>query len=77
MKYRMGLFDMPNTNIKDYPKYGSAEHFKAAQDAAVQTMVLLKNNDDLAFVGNDDKRHLEPGEFLLQIADKSLRVNCR
>ena len=44
MKYRMGLFDMPNTNIKDYPKYGSAEHFKAAQDAAVQTMVLLKNN---------------------------------
>ena len=43
MKYRMGLFDMPNTNIKDYPKYGSAEHFKAAQDAAVQTMVLLKN----------------------------------
>ena len=47
MKYRMGLFDMPNTNIKDYPKYGSAEHFKAAQDAAVQTMVLLKNNSIL------------------------------
>jgi len=44
MKYRMGLFDMPNTDIKDYPKYGSPEHFKAAQDAAVQTMVLLKNN---------------------------------
>ena len=44
MKYRMGLFDMPNTNIKDYPKFGSAEHFKVAQDAAVQTMVLLKNN---------------------------------
>ena len=44
MKYRMGLFDMPNTNIKDYPKYGSAEHFQAAQNAAVQTMVLLKNN---------------------------------
>ena len=44
MKYRMGLFDQPNTDRKDYPKYGSAEHFKAAQDAAVQTMVLLKNN---------------------------------
>lgn len=44
MKYRMGLFDQPNTDKKDYPKYGSAEHFKAAQDAAVQTMVLLKNN---------------------------------
>ena len=44
MKYRMGLFDKPNTDRKDYPKYGSAEHFKVAQDAAVQTMVLLKNN---------------------------------
>ena len=44
MKYRMGLFDLPNTDRKDYPKYGSAEHFKAAQDAAVQTMVLLKND---------------------------------
>ena len=44
MKYRMGLFDMPNTDIKDYPKYGSPEHFKAAQDADVQTMVLLMNN---------------------------------
>ena len=44
MKYRMGLIDRPNTDKKDYPKYGSAEHFKAAQDAAVQTMVLLKNN---------------------------------
>ena len=47
MKYRMGLFDLPNTDRKDYPKYGSAEHFKAAQDAAVQTMVLLKNDDIL------------------------------
>ena len=44
MKYRMGLFDMPNTNIKDYPKFASVEHSKAAQDAAVETMVLLKNN---------------------------------
>jgi beta-glucosidase len=43
MKYRMGLFDMPNTDIKDYPKYGGEEHRLAAQDAAVQTMILLKN----------------------------------
>lgn len=44
MKYRMGLFDKPNTDLKDYPKFASAEHRQAAQDAAVQTMVLLKNN---------------------------------
>ena len=47
MKYRMGLFDMPNTDIKDYPKYGGEEHRLAAQDAAVQTMILLKNEDIL------------------------------
>ena len=59
MKYRMGLFDQPNTDKKDYPKYGSAEHFKAAQDAAVQTMVLLKNNGILPL--SQDKRILVTG----------------
>jgi len=43
MKMRMGLFEQPNTDLKDYPKFGSAEHTKAALDAAVETMVLLKN----------------------------------
>lgn len=47
MKYRMGLFDMPNTDFKDYPKFASQEHRMAAQDAAVQTMVLLKNNNGI------------------------------
>ena len=67
MKYRMGLFDMPNTNIKDYPKYGSAEHFKAAQDAAVQTMVLLKNNGILP---------LSPGKKILVTGPNANSMRC-
>lgn len=67
MKYRMGLFDMPNTNIKDYPKYGSAEHFKAAQDAAVQTMVLLKNNGILP---------LAPGRKILVTGPNANSMRC-
>ena len=39
-----------------------------------RTVTFTLPADDLAFVGNDGKRHLEPGEFLLQIADKSLRI---
>ena len=61
MKYRMGLFDMPNTNIKDYPKYGSAEHFQAAQDAAVQTMVLLKNKGGILPLKPEGKKILVTG----------------
>jgi len=45
MKMRMGLFERPNTNPKDYPEFGSAAHRKAALDAAVETMVLLKNQN--------------------------------
>lgn len=47
MKLRMGLFEQPNTNRKDYPLYGSAEHSKVALDAATETMVLLKNMNNL------------------------------
>lgn len=32
---------------------------------------------DLAFVGNDNQRHLEPGEFVIQIANQALRINCK
>lgn len=47
MKLRMGLFEHPNTNPKDYPEFGSAAHRKAALDAAVETMVLLKNQNNI------------------------------
>lgn len=47
MKFRLGLFDKPDTDMKKYPKYGSQEFAKESEDAAVETMVLLKNNENL------------------------------
>lgn len=45
LKYRLGLFDRPNTLLKDYPKYASKEFRDAALEGAAETMVLLKNED--------------------------------
>lgn len=47
MKYRVGLFDHPLTNVKDYPLFGSKQHADAALHAAEETMVLLKNKNNL------------------------------
>lgn len=45
LKYRLGLFDHPNTLLKDYPKYASKEFRDAALEGAAEAMVLLKNDD--------------------------------
>ena len=44
LKYRLGLFDTPDTYRENYPEFGGAAHEKMAYDAAVESMVLLKNN---------------------------------
>jgi beta-glucosidase len=44
LKYRLGLFDTPNTVAANYPEFGSQAYAKLAYDAAVESMVLLKNN---------------------------------
>ncbi|MCR5678760.1 MAG: glycoside hydrolase family 3 C-terminal domain-containing protein [Prevotella sp.] len=46
-KYRLGLFDQPNTGGKGYEKFGSKEHADLALHAAEETMVLLKNEDNI------------------------------
>ena len=43
VKYRLGLFDRPNTGGKGYEKFGSEEHAQKALRAAEETIVLLKN----------------------------------
>ncbi len=47
LKYRLGLFDHPNTLLKNYPKFASKEFQKTALDAAAETMVMLKNDDNI------------------------------
>lgn len=44
LKFRLGLFDMPDTGLEAYPEFGSEAHAKLSYDAAVESMVLLKNN---------------------------------
>ena len=46
-KYRLGLFDEPNTGGKGYEKFGSDEHAAAALQAAEESIVLLKNEDSI------------------------------
>ncbi len=44
LKFRLGLFDRPNTLLADYPEFGGEAHAKLAYEAAVESEVLLKNN---------------------------------
>lgn len=47
LKLRLGLFDRPNTMLKDYPLFGSEEHALIALRAAEESEVLLKNKDNI------------------------------
>ncbi len=44
LKYRIGLFDSPNTGGKDYKNYGAKEYAEDALHAAEEAEVLLKND---------------------------------
>ena len=47
VKYRLGLFEKPNTGGKGYEKFGCEEFAKASLNAAEESMVLLKNEDNI------------------------------
>jgi len=47
VKYRLGLFDTPNTGGKGYEKFGSDEFAQKALHAAEETEVLLKNENNI------------------------------
>ena len=46
-KYRLGLFEKPNTGGKGFEKYGCAEFAQAALKAAEESEVLLKNEGNI------------------------------
>ena len=46
-KYRLGLFDKPNTGGKGFEKFGSAEFAAASLKAAEESEVLLKNEGNI------------------------------
>ena len=47
VKYRLNLFDQPNTGGKGYELFGSVEHAIAALASAEETIVLLKNKENI------------------------------
>ena len=47
MKMRLGLFETPDTCADDYPLFGSREFADDSTRAAVESMVLLKNDGHL------------------------------
>lgn len=46
LKYRLGLFDAPSTDYRNYPLFGSQEHAHVATTAAEESMILLKNSNN-------------------------------
>ena len=46
-KYRLGLFDEPNTGGKGFEKFGCDEFAQASLKAAEESIVLLKNEDNI------------------------------
>ncbi len=46
-KYRLGLFDEPNTGGKGFEKFGCEEFAQASLKAAEESMVLLKNENNI------------------------------
>ena len=47
MKLKLGLWEKPVTDIKDYPDFGSEKFAKMSYDAAAEAITLLKNQDDV------------------------------
>ena len=55
LKYRLNLFEKPNTGGQDYEKFGSKEHAEKALHAAEETEVLLKNEDNILPIAKGTK----------------------
>ena len=55
LKYRLGLFDQPNTGGKGYEKFGSQEFAEKSLRAAEEGEVLLKNEGNILPLGKGKK----------------------
>ena len=65
-KYRLGLFDEPNTGGKGFEKFGSDEFAKAALQAAEESIILLKNDDNILPLSiNHQPSTINPKKILL------------
>ena len=56
IKYELGLFDDPYVATEDQYRFGLPEYLEAAQKAASESMVLLKNDKDILPFKKDIKK---------------------
>jgi beta-glucosidase len=68
VKYRLNLFEQPNTGGKGYEKFGGKEHAEKALRAAEETEVLLKNDGNLL--------PLKPGTRILLTGPNANQMRC-
>ena len=68
VKYRLGLFDQPNTGGKGYEKFGGKEHAHKALLAAQESEILLKNDNGLL--------PLKPGTRILLTGPNANQMRC-
>ena len=55
LKYRLGLFDTPNTGAEGFDKFASKEFAQKSYNAALESEVLLKNADGILPLAKDTK----------------------
>ncbi len=68
LKYRLGLFDNPYWNIKKYDQFASAESAAIALQAAEESEILLKNQDNIL--------PLKPGKKILLTGPNANSMRC-
>lgn len=61
-KYRLGLFDNPFPDTTLVTKIGSKEHRKVAKQAVRESLVLLKNEEDILPLSKETKKIVVVGE---------------
>lgn len=55
MKFELNLFQNTVANLKDYPKFGSAEHIEDAYKTAAESITLLKNDKNVLPLNKNEK----------------------
>ncbi|MRX37866.1 beta-glucosidase [Flavobacterium sp. LC2016-23] len=55
MKFELNLFQNTVANLKDYPKFGSAEHIQEAYKTAAESITLLKNKEEVLPLNKSEK----------------------
>jgi beta-glucosidase len=68
LKYRIGLFNEPNTGGKDYSMFGSDEFAQKALHAAEETEILLKNENNIL--------PLKKGKKILLVGPNANQMRC-